>query len=84
MAYKISRRILAATALSTALWAQSAYAQEAESAPESDIVVTGSRIPRADLQGISPVAITTGEQIKLARAVTIEDFSVRLPQLVVA
>ncbi len=81
MVYKISRCILTATALSTALWAQGVYAQEAESTPESDIVVTGSRIPRADLQGISPVAITTGEQIKLARAVTIEDFSVRLPQL---
>ena len=38
-------------------------------------------IPRGDLQGISPVAITTGEQIKLGRAVTIEDFSVKLPQL---
>jgi iron complex outermembrane recepter protein len=54
-------------------------AEDAEA--QGDIVVTGSRIPRRDLQGISPVAVTTGEQIKLARAVTIEDFSVKLPQL---
>ena len=81
MGFKISQRIFAATALSATLWAQSAYAQAPENAPVSDIVVTGSRIPRGDLQGISPVAITTGEQIKLGRAVTIEDFSVKLPQL---
>ncbi len=45
------------------------------------VVITGSRIPRRELEGISPVAVTTGEQIKLGRAVTIEDFSVKLPQL---
>ncbi len=46
-----------------------------------EIVVTGSRIPRKDLQGISPVAVTSGETLKLQRAVTIEDFSSKLPQL---
>jgi iron complex outermembrane recepter protein len=83
MAKKISRAVLAFTALSTAVAVGPvgiAYAQEG-AAPESDIVVTGSRIPRRDLEGISPVAVTTGEQIKLGRAVTIEDFSVKLPQL---
>ncbi len=85
MALKISRSVWATTSLATALVAmplQSAYAQDgATPAPESDIIVTGSRIPRRDLEGISPVAVTTGEQIKLGRAVTIEDFSVKLPQL---
>jgi iron complex outermembrane recepter protein len=83
MAIEVSRVALAFAALSTALAVgpvDTAFAQDG-AAPESDIVVTGSRIPRQDLEGISPVAVTTGEQIKLGRAVTIEDFSVKLPQL---
>jgi iron complex outermembrane recepter protein len=57
-----------------------ATAQTASTELEA-VVITGSRIPRRELEGISPVAVTTGEQIKLGRAVTIEDFSVKLPQL---
>ncbi len=50
-------------------------------AAATDIVVTGSRIARTGLTSTSPVATTTREQILLDRAVTIEDFSVKLPQL---
>ena len=46
-----------------------------------DIVVTGSRIPRTGLTSTSPVASTTQEDIKLQTALTVEDFSVKLPQL---
>lgn len=46
-----------------------------------DIVVTGSRIPRTGLTSTSPVATTTSEDIKLQQALTIEDFSTKLPQL---
>jgi len=46
-----------------------------------DIVVTGSRIPRTGLTSTSPVASTTQEDIKLQSALTVEDFSVKLPQL---
>ena len=46
-----------------------------------DIVVTGSRIPRTGLTSTSPVASTTAEDIKLQQALTVEDFSTKLPQL---
>jgi iron complex outermembrane recepter protein len=85
MVSKSVGRLVSASAVITVLALASpqvALAQtSAEEAPATDIIVTGTRIPRRDLQGISPVAVTTGEQIKLARAVTIEDFSVKLPQL---
>ena len=46
-----------------------------------DVVVTGSRIPRTGLTSTSPVASTTAEDIKLQQALTVEDFSTKLPQL---
>ncbi len=46
-----------------------------------EIVVTGSRIPRTGLTSTSPVATTTQEDIKRQAALTIEDFSTKLPQL---
>jgi iron complex outermembrane recepter protein len=62
------------------------FAQDGEMAAETDeqagdIVVTGTRIPRKDLTGTSPIAMTSGEQIKLDRALNVEDFSTKLPQL---
>ncbi len=45
------------------------------------IVVTGTRIQAAGLTSTSPVSQITGEEIALGRAVTVEDFSVKLPQL---
>lgn len=56
-------------------------AVSADGSAEEEIVITGSRIPRADLTSTSPVALTTQEQIRLDRAQTVEDFSVKLPQL---
>ena len=76
------RDLLGATALVSVLvtlplsaaWAQdaaeapaAAVSAEGETASE-EIVVTGSRIPRADLTSTSPVALTTQEQIRLDRA----------------
>lgn len=46
-----------------------------------DIVVTGTRIPQAGLSSTSPISALQGEQIQLERAVTVEDFSVKVPQL---
>ncbi len=46
-----------------------------------EIIVTGSRIPRTGLTSTSPVASTTQEDIKLQQALTVEDFSTKLPQL---
>jgi outer membrane receptor protein involved in Fe transport len=67
-----------------ALTAAPAIAQEAAQDSDdalSEVVVTGSRIPRTDLTATSPVAITSQEQIRLDRALNVEDFSVKLPQL---
>ncbi len=45
------------------------------------VVVTGTRIKAAGLVSTSPVSQFTAEDIALSRAVTVEDFSVKLPQL---
>lgn len=47
----------------------------------SDIVVTGTRIPVPGLTFSSPVASVSEQQIKLQSALTIEDFSTKIPQL---
>jgi iron complex outermembrane recepter protein len=79
-ATQVSLIALLAGAASNAAFAQSA--PSTETAREAEVVVvTGSRIPRPDLSATSPVAITTGEQLRLERAVTVEDFSAKLPQL---
>ncbi|QIG80185.1 TonB-dependent receptor domain-containing protein [Stakelama tenebrarum] len=46
-----------------------------------EIIVTGSRIPTAGLQTTSPVVAVSQEDIQLQTALTVEDFSVKLPQL---
>ncbi|MDH7971256.1 TonB-dependent receptor [Sphingomonas sp. AR_OL41] len=81
---------LATLALCLALMPTTAFAQTSGTPdpqaappadPATDIVVTGSRIPRTGLTSTSPVASTTAEDIKLQQALTVEDFSTRLPQL---
>jgi iron complex outermembrane recepter protein len=64
----------------------SAYAQDAATAEEAvetteDYVVTGTRIKNAGLESTSPISALGGEQIALQRAVTVEDFSTKMPQL---
>ena len=45
------------------------------------LVITGSRVKSAALTATSPVSQFSAEDIALTRAVTVEDFSVKLPQL---
>ncbi|MBL0925286.1 MAG: TonB-dependent receptor plug domain-containing protein [Sphingomonadaceae bacterium] len=61
----------------------SAIAQDIPLPEEDDggIVVTGTRIKSAGLSSTSPISTLDGEQIQLQRAVTIEDISVKIPQL---
>lgn len=68
-----------ATAPLTATKADEAPAKQADAVER--IIITGSRIKAAGLTSTSPVSQITGEEIALARAVTVEDFSVNLPQL---
>ncbi len=60
-------------------------AKKTEEAPASSkvdtVLVTGTRIKAAGLTSTSPVSQITAEELALARAVTVEDFSVKLPQL---
>jgi iron complex outermembrane recepter protein len=74
-----------ATVISMFLASPAVYAQDTgdeEAAEEGeDIVVTGTRIKNANMTATSPVSVLQGEQIQLQRAVTIEDFSVKVPQL---
>ena len=72
----------ALAALSFALLTTPVAAQDADTAAaEEDIVVTGTRIKSVGLSSTSPISALEGEQIQLQRAVTIEDFSVKVPQL---
>jgi iron complex outermembrane recepter protein len=73
-----------AAVISMFLASPAVYAQDAdgeEAAEGEDIVVTGTRIKNANMTATSPVSVLQGEQIQLQRAVTIEDFSVKVPQL---
>ena len=78
--------LLAGTALISAFAATPAFAQEqaqAQSAPEAEstIVVTGSRIQRADLTSSSPVAVIQAEEFELSGAVNVEQVINTLPQV---
>ena len=53
-------------------------AGERNSAP---IVITGSRIPRADLTAVSPVTILSGEEFRLQGATNLEEVLNWLPQV---
>ena len=67
-----------ATMASAPVMAQDAPAAEDT---EEGIVVTGTRIKSAGLSSTSPISTLGSEQIQLQRAVTIEDISVKMPQL---
>lgn len=54
----------------------------AASEPPVDIVVTGSRIARPDLQQASPVSVVTGQDFALSGQVNVESVLKDLPQLV--
>jgi iron complex outermembrane recepter protein len=83
VAAKILNSGTAMIAITLALSAAPVVAQT-QSGAQSDsaeIIVTGTRIRGAGLSSTSPVSALQGEQIQLERAVTIEDFSVKVPQL---
>ena len=49
-------------------------------ADKEELIVTGSRIPRADLTANSPIEIVTGEQMELAHTTNVEEYLRRMPQ----
>mgnify|MGYP001758587167 FL=1 len=69
---------MTAIAVGTAA-SQAAYAQD-DTAPASDIVITGTRIKRPDLASNSPQTIVSSEEFKYQGATTVEQVLNRLPQ----
>lgn len=70
--------VLALSLLAVAV--QMAHAQQPAPAAET-VMVTGSRIKSLAVTATSPVSQTSSEQLDLLRAVSVEDFSSKLPQL---
>ena len=78
------QRLLATTIITGAAMLAMAAPAMAQSQPDADqlgeIVVTGSRIPQANLVTTSPVTQVTGEDIKVAGVTRVEDLVTQLPQ----
>jgi outer membrane receptor protein involved in Fe transport len=65
-----------------ALYAPSAFAQEADTKGVQEVVVTGSRIIRQDYVATSPVVTVSADTFKLSGEVQVETVLNSLPQLV--
>jgi iron complex outermembrane recepter protein len=74
---------VASAVLGLALVSTPSFAQDAKPAAEEtgDIIVTGSRIPQPNLEGVSPVTTVSGADIKAAGVTRVEDLLNRLPQV---
>ena len=90
------RRGMLASSLALALFAPVLFAQDATPAPGTNpdnqakaadaktldkVVVTGSRIPRSEIEGPAPVVMVTAEQIKAQGYTTLYEFLNNLPQV---
>lgn len=82
--YKFSVAVVALVLAADASFAQATQpAQPAPAAAEpEEIIVTGSRIKRADLVANSPVAIIDAEELSLTQTVNVEDVIREMPQAV--
>ncbi len=88
-------RLMASSMITTAALALSASGALAQTAPATstdagpapastkvqEIVVTGSRIPSANLQSVSPITTVTSKEIKLSGYQRVEDLLNQLPQV---
>ena len=76
---------VASAVVGFAMLATPAFAQEAAGDESGgDIIVTGSRIPQPNLEGISPVTTVNAQDIKLSGTVKAEDLLNSLPQVFAA
>jgi iron complex outermembrane recepter protein len=78
----VATLVMSVALLSSPVFAQDAQdAQTADTAAEAgDIVVTGSRIPQPNLEGVSPVTVINAAEIKLQGVTRTEDLINNLPQ----
>jgi outer membrane receptor protein involved in Fe transport len=65
----------------TAVSAAEAHAQAAAPSQVAEVVVTGSHIPRPNLEQAAPIAVMTGDMIQSAGPQNLGDVIARLPQL---
>lgn len=76
---------VASAVIGFAMLATPAFAQEAAAEDDGgDIIVTGSRIPQPNLEGISPVTTVNAQDIKLSGTPKTEDLLNSLPQVFAA
>ena len=68
--------------MTSAAMTSSAVAQDDEQAAMEQMVVTGSRIPRADIVANSPVSVVSGEEFELTGIVNTDQLLNTLPQVV--
>jgi len=71
------RLALLTASAGSALYGAAAVAQDAEL---EQVVVTGSRIPQANLEGVSPVSVLGAQDIQFEGTVQVEDLINNLPQ----
>ena len=79
------RLALASGAATTAMVSVAAVAQEAQDTSSTEvgtIVVTGTRIQRADYEATSPVVTVSSELLQQSGSVQLDTFLNQLPQLV--
>ncbi len=80
------RRTLVLSALTTAAAPMASAQDQTDQADDlvAEVVVTGSRIARPDLEANSPVTVVGAESLQLAGTTSAEEFLRELPQLVPA
>tara|TARA_R110002096_G_scaffold42937_22_gene115608 strand:+ start:6598 stop:9537 length:2940 start_codon:yes stop_codon:yes gene_type:complete len=83
----IRRSLISTTALCASTFFLPLYAAAEDAATAEDenvfeeVVVTGSRIIRKDIESVSPITVTNAEEIKFSGHMRIEDMLNGLPQL---
>jgi len=76
---KLSLAIASAVGISAVGVNAPVFAQDADEALE-EVIVTGSRIKRADLSSVTPVSVVTGEEFKISGNLNVEQKLAELPQ----
>ena len=82
---KTSAKWIVASALSAGLSVMGGVAvaqtsqKSASTSAVEEVLVTGSRIPRADIEGVGPVSVVSLEQINKSGIVNVETLLQRLP-----
>ncbi|OYW97575.1 MAG: TonB-dependent receptor, partial [Caulobacter vibrioides] len=77
----IDKRTLLASvaAMATLVGAGQAFAQATETATVEEVIVTGSRIKRADITGVGPATVISQDQIERTGLTNVESLLQRLP-----